>query len=156
MSQQAVNLVKNTLDLLQDNWTLEDQLSKKEITWFPFEPTRKEIREKPLVITGVFLSGTGDPSSKAVYQMTDVLRLDVYISMRNLEGEDTREKSEDNRMLLKDEIIRIIHDNQTAISGVKFGRYQRSARQDEVDSSDEQWYLHEILYIQAEWFQVES
>lgn len=152
MSQQAFNLASNIKDLLLDNWTLEDQLEKTKFTWFAYEPTRKEIREKPLVVGVTFQSGTGEPTCRAVSQMKDLIKIDVYMSLRNLEGEKTRETAEANRMIVKDMILKIIHDNQTSISGLRFGKYTRSARIDEVESDVEQWYLHEIIFIQAEWY----
>ena len=156
MSQQAFNLALNIKDLLYDNWTLEDQLEKTKFTWFSYEPTRNEIREKPFVIGVTFQSGQGDPTCKAVSQMKDLIKIDIYVALRNLEGEKTRITAENNRMLVKDMILGIIHDNQTAITGLKFGKYIRSARTDEVESTNEQWYLHEVMFLQGEWYHTSS
>jgi len=156
MVQQAVNLALNIKNLLYDNWTLEDQLEAESINWYSFEPTRNEIRNKPLSIVVTFQSGIGTTTSKAVEQMQDQHKIDVYMALRNLEGDDPRLQAEANRMKIKDEILRIIHDNQVATSGIKFNKYTRSARNDETESTDEAWYLHEILFIQAEWYHTES
>jgi len=156
MSQQAVNLALNIKDILRNNWTLKDQLEKTKITWFSYLPTRKEIRELPLSIAVTFESGTGNPTSLAVSQMADVIKIDFYLSMRNLEGEKTRLIGESNRMLVKNEILKLIHDNQVTVTGIKFNKYIRSARSDEVDSDDTQWFLHEILFVSANWYHTET
>lgn len=155
-TQQAVDLALSVNTLLQNNWSLGDELDKKKFEWFSFEPTRTEIREKPLVIAVTFESGTGEPTSLAVSQMKDLLKIDVFLSLRNLEGNKQREKREELRMIVKNEILAIIHDNQTETTGIKFSKYVRSVRSDEVESADDQWYLHEILFIQAGWYHTES
>jgi len=156
MSQQAVDLALNIKDLLYDNWELEDQLENTKFKWFSYEPTRIEVREQPMSISIVYQSGTGTPVSKAVSQMADVLKIDIYMAIKNGENEKVRLKSEANRMLVKDQILKIIHDNQTGITGVKFGKYVRGTRNDETENGDKQWFLHEILFIQASWYHTES
>lgn len=151
---QVTDLALTIQQFLYNNWSLEDLLENNKITWFSYEPTRIEIREKPLVISVTYQSGTGDPTCKAISQMKDQIKIDIYLWLRNLEGDTTRIQGEANRVTLKNEILKLIHDNQTAISGVKFGKYVRSARSDEVEG--EQWYLHEIIYIQTEWYHTSS
>lgn len=156
MVQQAVNLALNIQDHLKDNWSLKDELAKDKFTWWSFEPTRKEVRETSMAIVVAYQSGTGEPKSLAVSQMSDVVKIDIWQSIRNGEGEDERLKSEELRMIIKNEILKIIHDDQIAIPGIKFGNYSRSARSDETEDGDKQWYLHEILFIQASWYHTES
>ena len=156
MSQQATDLQVAIKDILFDNWALEDKLEKNKITWFSYKPTTKQFREEKITIAVSFESGTGNPTSKAVSQMQDTHKIDVYMPLPSLEGDTERVQAEANRMTIKDQILKIIHDNQTGISGVKFGKYTRSARNDEVESSEDSWFLHEILFIQAEWYHTES
>lgn len=156
MSQQAVDIALNIKDLLYENWALEDHLEKTKFKWFSYEPTRVEVREQPMSISVVYQSGTGEPKSLSVSQMADVIKIDVYMSIKNGENEKVRLQKEANRMLIKNEILKLIHDNQTSITGVKFGKYTRSTRNDETENGDKQWYLHEILFIQAGWYHTES
>jgi hypothetical protein len=156
MTQQSVDLALNIRDLLYDNWELEDHLEKTKFKWFSYEPTRIEVRELPMSISIVYQSGTGTPISKAVSQMADVLKIDIWMAIKNGENEKVRIISEANRMLVKDQIFKIIHDNQTGITGVKFGKYIRGIRNDETENGDKQWFLHEILFIQASWYHTES
>ena len=139
---------------MEDNWTLDDELKKTEITWYSYEPTRIEIREKPLSISVTYIGGSGETKCQAVSQIKDQHKIDIYLSLRNLEGNKERLTAESKRMLIKDHIMQIIHDNQLLLTGVKFSKYIRSARSDEVDSEIPQWYLHETLFCQAEWFHV--
>lgn len=156
MSQQAVDTALSVKNMLFDNWNLTDKLDKLEIKWYSYIPTSIEIRENKISLSIVFTEGSGKSTSQAISQIKDVLKIDLFIALRNLEGNEKRATGESNRMIIKDKIMQLIHDNQTAISGVKFGQYARSARSDEVDSSDEKWYLHETIYIQAEWYHTKT
>ena len=119
-------------------------------------PTAIEVREHLISIGITYVSGSGNMSSQKVMQMQDVLKIDIYMVLRNLSGATERALVEADRMLIKDKIIQLIHDNQLGITGVKFGKYSRSARSDEVDSVDEKWVLHESVFIQCEWYQTKS
>lgn len=156
MTQQALDLTQSIINTLKDNWNLEDDLEVHKIKWYGYVPTAIEIRENKLSISIVFTEGSGTSTSKAITQMKDILKIDIFLAMRNLEGSAMREKGELERMLMKDKIIQLIHDKQTLISGVKFGKYSRSARSDEVDSLDEKWFLHESIYIQCEWYHTKT
>lgn len=149
---QLTDLSLAVMTILFDNWSLENKLSKNEIKWYSYQPTRTEVREKPISISVEYQSGTSEATSKAIDQVKDLIKIDIFYSLRNLEGEKPRETEEINRMLIKDQIYSIIHTNQTAVTGVKFSKVVRTARSDEVDSQLEQWFLHEILFIQAEWY----
>lgn len=152
MTQQLTDVALAIKTLIFDNWGLEDNLSKNEIEWFSYKPTSTEIRQKPITISVEYQSGTGSTTCKAVDQIKDLVKIDVWYAMRNLEGAKPREIAESNRILMKDQIVQIIKSNQTSLSGVKFSKTIRSARADEVESDNEQWYLHETLFIQAEWY----
>lgn len=157
MVQQAVNLALNIQDNLKNNWTLKDELATDKFEWHSYEPTRHDITNKKMSIVVVYQSGTGEPKSLAVAQMKDVLKIDIWIALKNESGQKQRLKVEELRMIVKDEILRIIHDDQLTIPGIKFSNYSRSARSDEVEEGvDKEWYLHEILFIQAGWYHTES
>ena len=156
MVQQVLDLALNTKTLLYTNWDLGTNLVKTLITWFPYMPTAIEVREHLISIGITYVSGSGNMSSQKVMQMQDVLKIDIYMVLRNLSGATERALVEADRMLIKDKIIQLIHDNQLGITGVKFGKYSRSARSDEVDSVDEKWVLHESVFIQCEWYQTKS
>lgn len=149
---QLTDLALATMTVLFNGWALENQLDKTKIKWYAYEPTRIEIREQPISISVVYQSGTSESTSKAIDQVKDLLKIDVFVSLKNLEGDKARATGEINRMLIKDQIYELIHSNQTAVTGVKFSKVVRTARSDEVDSPIEQWFLHEILFIQAEWY----
>lgn len=156
MTQQYLDLALSVINVLKDNWNLEDDLDEHKIKWYSYVPTAIEIRENKLSISVVFTEGSGTTTSKAITQMKDILKIDIFLALHNLEGSDRRAKGELERMLIKDKVVQLIHDKQILISGVKFGKYTRSARSDEVDSADEKWFLHETIYIQCEWYQTKT
>ena len=156
MTQQALDLASSIKTILFDEWALKNDLSRNNIKWYGYTPTPAQIRNETLSISVTFLEGSAEQNSKAIVNMRDTHKIDFYIFLKNLEGQEEREKGELKRMLVKDQIISIIHDNQTAITGMKFGKYTRSARSDEVDSKDQGWFLHEIIYLSASWYHTES
>lgn len=156
MTQQAIDLSASIKTLLFDEWALENDLDRNKIKWYGYTPTGAQIRNETVSISVSFLEGSAEQNSKAIINIKDTHKIDVYLFIKNLEGEEERETAELKRMLVKDQILKITHDNQTAITGMKFGKYTRSARSDEIESNDQGWFLHEIVYISASWYHTES
>ena len=156
MSQQVVNFAENLKNLLKDNWSLKDQLDKNQINWYSYLVDRKTINKYPIVIMAVEDSATlPRKRSLKIAPVNTLLKLDVFIQISHNPNDKERMQWEDNRTTIKNEIMKLIHDNQTGIAGLKFSQFSRFLRADEVDLPGK-WFLHESIFILGEWYHTSS
>lgn len=151
MSEQFVNFAQNVKTILYNNWDLEDQLEREKIKWYDYEAPRKIVNENKISIILTNPSNTAIPKSKANTRMQELIKIDVYMKMKDPLGELERQQMETNRQKIIDKIYELIHDNQTGITGLEIVPFGRRLRSDELDESAKV-FLHDTVYFTGEWF----
>lgn len=147
---QVQNVSQTIADMLFTKWGLDDpaELKKDKIdfTAFSYHPDQRFKQGKEIVIEIDNPSGTADPRTPSLTMIQDLFKLDVWIKLKD-SSREARIRAENNRALIKDQILKIIHDNQTSISGIDIGTFGRFLKQDELENN----ILHNTVFVVGEW-----
>ncbi len=151
---QVINFAKNIKDLLYDNWSLTDELDRKKFYWSGSMIPPKIRAEKPLTIEVTNPTGDGFPQSSFHTKIHDLFKIDLWMKLIDPTALAYFEKRDTDRALVKNEIMKIIHDNQNAITGLKIGVFGRFLTQDEMEKAP--FWFHNTVYVRGEWFHKKS
>lgn len=157
MTQQVRNTTQILADLLAlpANWDITDpkEIKKDKIDFNGFvsaEGNRFENGNK-IVIEISNPAGTADPRTIALTNIDDLFKLDVWIKYDDASRE-ARIRMHNNRALIKDKILEIIHDNQTAITGLEIATFGKFQELDEPENN----ILHSIIFVVGQWHHRQS
>jgi hypothetical protein len=147
---QVQNVPQTIADTLFNKWGLDDpaELKKDKIDFaaFSYHPDQRFKQGKDIVIEIDNPSGTADPRTLSLTMIQDLFKLDVWIKLKD-SSREARIRAENNRALIKDQILKIIHDNQTSIIGIDIGTFGRFLKQDELENN----ILHNTIFVVGEW-----
>lgn len=150
MSQQSKNVEQIIADLLFKKWSISDpaEIKKDKIDFaaFSYHPDGRFQSGKNIVVEIDNPAGTATPRTLSLTMIDDIFKLDIWIKMTSASRED-RIRYENNRALIKDEIMQIIHDNQTAVEGLEIATFGRFTKQDELENN----ILHNTIYVTGQW-----
>lgn len=154
MSQQVTNFPEAIKTLLYDNWTLKDELVKTKISWASYKVKPNLLTNNPITITVEEVSGVGAAQSPKFTKIDTLFKIDLYMKFKPEEKDEIRIQNENTRALMKDMIMKIIHDNQTGIIGIKIATFGRFLNADEVEQGPT--ILHSTIFIVGQWWHSKS
>lgn len=152
MSQQLLDFAQKIIDeVLYGKWDLEENLDRENIDLVNFQlsPDNKFNSGKNITIEVYHVSGDMVPQSPARTRVRDLFKIDSWIRVSDSSREN-RAKLEADRAKILDKITRLIHNNQTAIPGLKIATLTRWQRLDELTGIP--LILHNSTFITGEWF----
>lgn len=151
---QIVNVGKNIKDLLFDNWDFTDELDRKKIIWSGNAIPPKLRAKDNMIIEVSMTDGVGNPQSLFHTQLLDLYGIHYWKKLTDPQSLEQLEKENTNRALVINQIMKLIHDNQTAITGIKIGTFARSRTADEFDSAP--FWLHTVIFVRAELYHTKT
>lgn len=154
MSQQAINFADKIKITIFNNWDLKDELLRTKIFWASYKVKPNIIEDQPYAITIEEISGLGTPQSLKHTKFDTLFKIDFWVKIKPDESDENRIKAENTRALMKDKIMKIIHDNQTAITGIKIATFGRMQTLDEVEESPT--HLHNTIFISGQWWHIKG
>lgn len=159
MTNELVNIPENVKTILKTNWDLQDRLDKEKIQWLSYDVKDKQFLNEPFTIIVTNPSGVNpsdkDKNSQKIRYMDDLVKIDVWVKLEAELGDKERLVYETMRTDMVSEIFDIIHDNQTGITGIKFGKFSRWQRLDELNEAG-RLFLHTIIWCNAEWYHTKT
>lgn len=151
---QVVNVSKNIKDLLFDNWSLKDELDRKKFIWVG-NAIPQSLRQKHVKIIEVSdTEGTANPQSPFHTQILDLYKIDLWWKLTDPQSIEKFEGFNTDRKLIVNEIMKIIDDNKTAITGLKIGNFARFRTADELDKAP--FWLHNSIFVKGEWYHTKT
>lgn len=151
MSQQAVNVPQNIADVLKDQWSILDpvDLKKDKIGFHGYSTTGDLIFQdgEKIIIEIDDPAGTAEQRIQSSTKILDVLRLDLWMRVEDSSSEAIK-RLQNNRFLVKNEIMRILAKNKKTIPGVRYLKFQRFLKQDELEHN----LLRNFTFVTAEWY----
>ena len=157
MVQQVRNIPQIIAELLAlpANWDIADpkEIKKDKIDFNGFVSAEGNRFEngKDIVIEISNPAGTADPRTLSLTNIDDLFKLDIWIKYDDSSREG-RIRLHNNRALIKDKILEIIHDNQTAITGLEITTFGRFQELDEPENN----ILHSIIFVVGQWHHRQS
>lgn len=156
MSQQIVNFAENIKEIIFENWTLKGRNDRLKFFWAGYKIQRIVFKNKKRLIEVTQESGTGDPKSPARTKLDFLFKLDIWMKLTDSTVKDAaRVEQENDRALIKDEILKIIHNNQTTITGLKIATLTKFLDPDELDKPGEYW-LHSSIFLTGQLFHAKT
>lgn len=86
--------------------------------------------------------GTVDTRPLSLTNIDDLFKLDMWVKYDNTSRE-IRIRQQDNKALINDKILGIIHYNQTDITGLEISTFDRFQELDEPENN----ILHSIVFV---------
>lgn len=151
-TEQLTNVAQKIAETtLYDNWDLEDGIGKKDIIFrsYQVQPNSHFKEGNNLLIEVYPVSGNAIPKSIAITNMLDLYKIDFWYKVALADNEG-RTRAEVHRFKVLDKIMRLIHNNQTNITGIKIATLTRWMQSDELAGSP--IVLHNSIFITAFWF----
>lgn len=145
-------------DLLREKWNLTEDL-KSNLIHFEGGPIQREKMWQTHNKSNIIIVSNPSAVAKAARSLQtapiiEQFNIDLFIKVKNTILKAFRE-AELKRARAKKEIMDIIHDNQTGISGLKITRFGNFLQADEVTNANP-ITLHNTLIIRGLWFHQKS
>lgn len=155
MVQQVKNVQNSIKELLKTNWTLADAMDKEKIQWASNILKNTERQQFVYSIEVTRTTGVNTPQSQKITKMYPLFKIDLWINLRDPTGDDDRQVLENNRMVIIDEIYRIIHDNQISVTGLNIATFGKEMTADDLETQGFN-VLHTTLFIEGEYYHTKT
>ncbi|GEM_PF-5872956 len=148
MSQQITNFAEAIKELLYENWTLKDRNDKLRFFWAGYKIDKNLFKNKKRFIEVTTVSSAPETKTLGLTKLDNLFKIDLWIKVQegDAKNHDARVQLENDRALCKDQILKLIHDNQTAITGMEIGTFGNMLDPDDMETMGDKW-LHSVMHV---------